>query len=67
MASEIRLCVKYPIADGGNYVVCSSWMLDTPGSRARLDEMMSHARELSAVATWWVEKRGNPARSASLP
>lgn len=57
MAIEIRLCVKYPIADGGDYVVCSNWMLDTPGSRGCLEEMMSHAHELSAVATWWIEKR----------
>lgn len=66
MSKELRFCLEYRLAAGGPaHAVQTAWMVDSPATRAQIDEMIVNARAMNAVqAKWWVEERqgGDPSR-----
>ncbi|WP_447776085.1 hypothetical protein [Variovorax boronicumulans] len=66
MSNEVRFCLEYRLAAGGPaHAVQTAWMVDSPTTRAQIDEMIANARAMNAVESkWWVEERqgGDPPR-----
>ncbi|RIX83585.1 hypothetical protein [Acidovorax cavernicola] len=59
MHKEVRFCLEYRLAaDGPAHAVQTAWMVDSPATRAQIDEMIANARAMNAFASkWWIEER----------
>lgn len=59
MSNEVRFCLEYRLAEGGPaHAVQTAWMVDSPATRAQIEEMIVNARAMNATqAKWWVEER----------
>lgn len=59
MSNEVRFCLEYRLAaDGPAHAVQTAWMVDSPTTRAQIEEMVANARAMNAVESkWWVEER----------
>lgn len=66
MNNEVRFCLEYRLAaDGPSHAVQTAWMVDSPATRAQINEMIANARAMNAAESkWWVEERrgGRPAQ-----
>lgn len=59
MSNEVRFCLEYRLAEGGPaQAVQTAWMVDSPATRAQIEEMIVNARAMNAAESkWWVEER----------